>query len=158
LQQEGKIRFLGMSGTIPNIDSHIGMGVFDVFQIPYSALQREHESAIAQAAAAGAGIIVRGGAARGAPSGAERSAKRNPELADMWTKARMDDLLDHGQSRMEFVIRFTESHPDMDTNIVGTVNLEHLKSNLAAAAKGPLLPDLYAEAKRRLAEAGTAPV
>ena len=56
LQQEGKIRFLGMSGTIPNIDSHIGMGVFDVFQIPYSALQREHESAIAQAAAAGAGI------------------------------------------------------------------------------------------------------
>ncbi len=34
LQREGKIRFLGMSGTLPNIVDQIEMGVFDVFQIP----------------------------------------------------------------------------------------------------------------------------
>ena len=47
---------------------HIAMGVFDVFQIPYSAVQHEHEALISQAAAAGAGTLIRGGAARGAPA------------------------------------------------------------------------------------------
>ena len=44
------------------------MGVFDVFQIPYSAVQREHEDLITAAAQAGAGTLIRGGAARGAPA------------------------------------------------------------------------------------------
>ena len=35
LRDEGKVRFLGMSGTLPNIREQIEMGVFDEFQIPY---------------------------------------------------------------------------------------------------------------------------
>ena len=157
LRDQGKIRFLGMSGTIPNLADHIEMGAFDAFQIPYSASQREHEELIARAADAGAGVIIRGGAARGAPSGESRVAGRNPELLDVWERAQMDELLDEGQTRMEFVIRFTETHPAMHTNIVGTINPAHLESNLAAAAKGPLPADVYDEAKRRLAGAGTSP-
>ena len=65
LRDEGKVRFLGMSGIVPNLSDHIEMGVFDVFQIPYSALQREHEELIARAAQTGAGVLVRGGVARG---------------------------------------------------------------------------------------------
>src|SRR5262249_57405356 len=65
LQRAGKIRFLGCSSILPNIVDHIAMGVFDVFQIPYSALQPEHEAAIAAAAKTGAGIVIRGGVARG---------------------------------------------------------------------------------------------
>src|SRR5580698_8818954 len=68
LRDEGKVRFIGMSGTLPNLTDHIAMGVFDVFQIPYSALQREHEDLITAAAGAGAGTLIRGGAARGAPA------------------------------------------------------------------------------------------
>ena len=34
LKDEGKIRFIGMSGTLPNLTDHIAMGVFDEFQIP----------------------------------------------------------------------------------------------------------------------------
>ena len=60
LQQQGKIRFIGMSSTLPHLLDHIQMGIFDAFQIPYSALQREHEEVITQAAHAGAGIIIRG--------------------------------------------------------------------------------------------------
>src|SRR5215216_353593 len=59
LQREGKVRFIGVSGTLPNLDEQIAMAVFDAFQIPYSALQREHEEVIGRASAAGAGIIVR---------------------------------------------------------------------------------------------------
>jgi hypothetical protein len=45
----------------------------------------------------------------------------------------------------------------MDTNIVGTVNPTHLQDNLHALQQGPLPPDLYAEAKRRLAAVGLVP-
>ena len=44
------------------------MGVFDVFQIPYSALERDHEDVMTKAAAAGSGIVIRGGAAKAAPA------------------------------------------------------------------------------------------
>ena len=53
-------------GHPADLPDHIAMGVFDVFQIPYSAVQREHEDLITAAAAAGAGTLIRGGAARGA--------------------------------------------------------------------------------------------
>ena len=66
LQAEGKVRFIGMSGILPNLPDHLAMGVFDVFQIPYSAVQRDHEELITEAADAGAGTFIRGGAARGA--------------------------------------------------------------------------------------------
>jgi aryl-alcohol dehydrogenase-like predicted oxidoreductase len=152
LKREGKVRFIGMSSTLPNIEDHIDMGVFDAFQIPYSALQREHEDVITRAARAGAGIIIRGGVARGGPA----EDKQRDDALDLWQKAQLDDLLD-GMSRMEFMLRFTLSHPDLHTTIVGTINPQHLQDNLNAAQKGPLPPDLYEEAKRRLAAAGSAP-
>ena len=50
----------------------------------------------------------------------------------------------------EFLLRFTLSHPDPSTAIVRTSRLEHLRANLAIAAKGPLPADLYEDAKQRL--------
>jgi len=161
LRDEGKIRFLGMSGTLPNINDHIEMGVFDAFQIPYSALEREHESIITDAAEAGSGTIIRGGVARGAPDKPLPDAADLPEQwrqmmqqmaeqrRERWEKADLDDLLD-GASRSEFMLRFTISHPQMHTTIVGTANPDHLAANVAAAGKGELPADVYEEAKRRL--------
>ena len=117
LQAAGKVRFIGMSGTFPNLRDHIAIGVFDVFQIPYSAVEREHEDAISEAAEAGAGIVVRGGAAKGAPSGGKQAGLQ----WDRWQRAQLDDLLD-GMTPVAFVLRFTFSHPHMHTTIVGTVN------------------------------------
>ena len=53
-------------------------------------------------------------------------------------------------SRLEFVLRFTLSHPDLSSTIVGTSSLEHLRSNLEIAEKGPLSAELYEEARQRL--------
>ena len=53
-------------------------------------------------------------------------------------------------SRHEFVLRFTISNPGLSSTIVGTSRIEHLQSNLAIAAKGPLPAELYDEARRRL--------
>jgi aryl-alcohol dehydrogenase-like predicted oxidoreductase len=150
LKQQGKLRFIGMSGTIPNLEEQIAMGVFDVFQIPYSALQREHEDLIKKASEAGAGIVVRGGAARGGP------AKEGGDAWELWQEARLDELLG-GMSRMEFILRFTYSLPDLDTTIVGTLDMDHLRDNLQALEQGPLDPATYEEAKRRLDAVGSRP-
>jgi aryl-alcohol dehydrogenase-like predicted oxidoreductase len=152
LKRAGKVRFIGMSGTFPHLQDHIAMGVFDVFQIPYSAVEREHETAITAASTSGAGIVIRGGAAKGALS----PEKRTGLQWNRWRQASLDDLL-QGMTPVEFILRFTFSHPDMDTTIVGTVNPVHLEDNLAALRKGPLPPDFYAEAKRRLTVAGLKP-
>ena len=160
LKREGKVRFVGVSGTLPNLVEQIALGVFDAFQIPYSALQREHEEIIARAAAAGAGIIIRGGASRGLPSDWEQRRyymQPGTTARDRWEAARLDELLD-GLSRMEFTLRFTLSNPDLDTTIVGTRDVGHLRDNLAAAVKGPLPQAVVDEAKRRLAAAGSRPI
>jgi aryl-alcohol dehydrogenase-like predicted oxidoreductase len=152
LKQAGKVRFIGMSGTLPHLKDHIAMGVFDVFQIPYSAMEREHETAIAAASAAGAGIVIRGGAAKGAPS----EGKQRGLQWERWQRAKLDNLLGD-MTAMEFILRFTFANPDLDTTIVGTTSPIHLRDNVAMLQKGPLPAELYAEAKRRLAEAGSAP-
>lgn len=158
LRDQGKIRFLGMSGTLPNLTDHIDMGVFDAFQIPYSALEREHEQAVSAAAEAGAGTIIRGGVARGIPAASDAAIERLPEAfrtpmrerRDRFDSAGLDDLLG-GMSRMEFMLRFTISHPGMHTTIVGTSSAAHLADNVAAASNGPLPADVYESARQRLA-------
>jgi aryl-alcohol dehydrogenase-like predicted oxidoreductase len=159
LRDEGKVRFVGVSAVLPTIEEEIDMGVFDAFQIPYSALQREHEDVITQASESGAGVVVRGGVARGAPddwSGRPYYMVPSETLRSRWEAAALDDLLD-GMSRTAFMLRFTLSHPDLDTTIVGTRSIEHLRENLAAAASGPLPADVLAEAKTRLTAAGATP-
>jgi len=162
IKQEGKARFIGMSSTLPNMEDHLAMGVFDAYQVPYSAVDRAHEAIIARASAAGAGIIVRGGVARGGPSdwALERpydwNFRSRGKWQGIWEAAKLDELL-NGMTPMEFILRFTLSNPDLDTTIVGTSNLEHLRANIEAAEKGPLPADVVEEAKRRLDAAGSSP-
>jgi aryl-alcohol dehydrogenase-like predicted oxidoreductase len=155
LRDEGKIRFIGMSGILPHLPDHIAMGVLDVFQIPYSALQREHENLITAAVDAGAGTLIRGGAARGAPA-EDKDWRQGPlglaegEGQRRWESSGVEDLLGE-MGRLEFVLRFTLSHPGLSSTIVGTSKLEHLQANVTFAEKGPLPAELYEEAKGRLA-------
>jgi aryl-alcohol dehydrogenase-like predicted oxidoreductase len=153
LKAAGAIRFLGASSVSPHLSTFIDWGVFDVFQIPYSALERRHENLITKAAEQGAGIIIRGGVAKGEPGAGLGNANR----WDIYERAGLDELREAGESRTAFLLRFTLSHPHCHTTIVGTQNPRHLQENIAVAAKGPLAADVYAEAKRRLDAAGESP-
>jgi aryl-alcohol dehydrogenase-like predicted oxidoreductase len=160
LRDEGKVRFIGMSGTLPNLTDHIDMDVFEVFQIPYSALQPEHEALITAAAGKGAGTLIRGGAARGAPADDKDWTQGPLGLAEgvgqrRWESSGVEELLGD-MSRFEFVLRFTLSHPGLSSTIVGTASVAHLHSNVAIAEKGPLPAELYEAAKRRLQAANGA--
>lgn len=150
LQQHGKIRFLGSSSILPTLADHVAMDVFDEFQIPYSALSREHEIWISRVSEAGLGTVIRGGIAKGQPG-------KGKGVDDTWLKfdeAGLDSLLEVGESRTAFMLRFTLTHPGLHTTIVGTKDPIHLNQNIIAASRGPLSADTYDEAKRRLDEVG----
>ncbi len=156
MRDEGKVRFVGVSGTLPNLPEQIESGVFDAFQIPYSALQREHEDVIQMAADNNMGAIIRGGVARGAPTDWDNRSYymiSSDVMKQRWDNADLDAVLD-GMPRVEFMLRFTLSHPGLSTTIVGTSNPDHLKNNVENAIKGPLPAGVVAEAKRRLNDAG----
>ena len=153
LRDAGVVKRIGCSSTSPHLATYIDWGVFDVFQIPYSALERRHENLITSAAEAGAGIIIRGGVARGEPG----SGLGNTDRWAIYEKANLDDLREEGESRTAFLLRFTLSHPHCHTTIVGTLNPDHLRENVAIAERGPLPADVYAEAKDRLDAAGERP-
>jgi aryl-alcohol dehydrogenase-like predicted oxidoreductase len=151
----GLVRFVGISGQLPDLRDHLAMGVFDAFQIPYSAVERDHEDVLADAARSGAATIVRGAVARGTRS--EREDRSPDTLRGVvqeglrrWDDHDVDELLD-GQSATAFLLRFTISNPDAQCAIVGTADPSHLAENVAAAARGPLPPDVYDDARRRLA-------
>ncbi|MCE0484543.1 MAG: aldo/keto reductase [Methylacidiphilales bacterium] len=152
VKKAGKVRHVAISSTLPHLPIFLKWGVFETFQIPYSALERAHEEVLSQVARAGAGVIVRGGVARGEPgSGLGDGGRWNA-----FEQARLDELCAPGESRTTFLMRFTISHPDMHTTIVGTKNPGHLAENVKAAQAGPLPADVYAEAKKRLTAVGQA--
>ena len=161
MRQEGKVRWLGISTTLPHLPTFLSWGIFDTFQIPYSALERDHENWITKSAQAGVGIIVRGGVAQGDPSaGPTATTTFGGGSEDKWRKfkeANLDDLLDENETRTSLILRYTLSHPNADTNIVGTSNPDHLKENLAAIDKGVLPEEIYSDMKIRLEAVGLKP-
>ncbi|MGH7869740.1 MAG: aldo/keto reductase, partial [Candidatus Dormibacteraceae bacterium] len=98
--------------------------------------------------------LIRGGAARGGPA-EDKSWRQGPlglnpgEGQRRWESSGVEDLVGD-MTRVEFVLRFTLSHPALSSTIVGTSNPGHLRANLAVAAKGPLPADLYEQAKKTL--------
>jgi aryl-alcohol dehydrogenase-like predicted oxidoreductase len=150
-RDQGLVRFIGSSSSLPHLSGLIDLGVFETFQIPYSCLAPQHDKLIQRAAATGAGIILRGGIAQGGPD----AEIQRPALNDVWTKAQLDEILPAGMNRAELILRYTLSHPGCHTAIVGTCNPQHFQANLAAASRGPLAVELYDEVQRRVSQALT---
>lgn len=148
-RDQGMIRFIGSSSSLPKLPAMIELGVFDTFQIPYSCLAPQHHDLITKAAETGAGIIIRGGVAQGGPD----AEIQREALNTVWLNAKLDEVLPEGMSRAELILRYTLSHPGCHTTIVGTCNADHLAENLASAEAGPLPTELYNEIAFRVAAA-----
>ncbi len=133
LKTSGATRFIGCSSTSPHLKTYIDWGVFDAFQIPYSALERKHENRITEAGKSGAGVIIRGGVARGEPG--EGLGKSNKW--ETFQNAGLKELLDEGETPTSFLLRFILSHLHCHTTIVGTLNPDHLKENVARSRERP---------------------
>jgi aryl-alcohol dehydrogenase-like predicted oxidoreductase len=161
IKDEGKVRFIGISSTLPNVEEHLALDVFDCFQVPYSAFQPEYEQVISRAAATGGGVIVRGGVAQGLVAiAADQAPPHRQDQArvqnDWWDRAGLDELRGE-EPRAAFLLRFTLGHPEVNSVIVGTADPAHLAANIEAASRGPLPSAVREEAGRRLTAARTSP-
>ena len=150
LKAQGKIRAMGVSTSLPHVDEFLEMGVFETFQIPYSALEPEHDEVLRRVAEAGAGVIIRGGVAKGSPVAEAGDSRTFARTRPRWDKSQLGALAPDIDP-MELILRFTLSHPAANTVIVGTQSLEHMSANMEAAAKGPLDPALVEEIRSRTA-------
>lgn len=146
MRSQGHVRWIGVSSTLPHLTTFLEWGVFDVFQIPYSLLETEHEEAITQVARANAGTIIRGGVALGEPG----HGTSTDEAWESVQNGLLDDLTAPGESRTALMLRLTLAHPSLHSTIVGTTNPDHLDENVKAALAGPLSEDVVNEARSRL--------
>lgn len=147
IQSQGLTRFIGISTRLPHLPEFIEMGVFDVFQIPCSPLDPSHSDWVTAAGEAGAGVVVRGGVARGGPDADVQSQV----AMKMWDAARLDELLGD-MTAAEMLLRYTLGHPHCHTTIVGTLNADHLAANVAASNRGALPKELHEEIRRRVTD------
>ena len=158
-KQQGKVRQLGISGRLPKLAEFIDVDYFSVVQVPYSALQRNNEDAIAALRNSGKAVVCRGVTGRGASAkdwATRPIGTADGEARDIWERAKLDELLG-GMSRIEFMIRFVLSNASVDVALVATTDESHLIANIDYAARGPLDAKRMEEAKRRLAAAGSQP-
>jgi len=146
---QGIVNFIGVSSSLPHLPAMIELGVFDTFQMPYSCLAPQHEEWIKRAADSGAGVIIRGGIAHGGPDAVIQREKLN----DVWSLAKLDEILPEGMKRAELILRYTLSHVDAHTIIVGTADQQHFAENVAAVANGPLSDELRNEIANRIRQA-----
>lgn len=119
----------------------------EVIQLVYGAMTRLSENMIAKAHEEnGTGIIARG------------VLKRYDAFYDArWEDSHLDELLEEGETRNDFLIRYVLTHPAITAGVTGTRGTIHLAENVRAAERGPLSPEIYAEAKRRLTYVGCIP-
>jgi aryl-alcohol dehydrogenase-like predicted oxidoreductase len=146
LKRSGKVRFIGVSTSLPNVEKLAEWGVFDTFQLPYSLLAPQHEKWVLALGETGVGVIIRGGIAQGGPD----AEIQRPALNEVWDRARLDDFVDGSTTRAELILRYTISNPHCHSTIVGTCNPMHLRENIAAVTKGPLDRDLYKRLRDRV--------
>ncbi len=112
---------------------------FEAVQLIYGALTRLNEQVIDAAADMGMGVICRG------------VVKKYFDTYDrLYEEAKLTELCEPGEDKVSFLIRFALTHTNISTIIIGTKDEGHLLGNIQAANKGPLSPEVYAEAKKRL--------
>ena len=116
----------------------------EVVQLVYGGLTRMSENVIQKAYDDyKTGIVARG------------IIKKYDDRYDARFEAsKISELFDEGETRNEFLMRYALTHPAIASLVIGTKNIHHLVDNVKTAAKGPLSPEVYAEAKKRLDFAG----
>lgn len=166
LRRQGKVRFLGITGTGDTSALHevIDAGVFDSAQVVYNMLNPSAGTALPpnypaqdyarlfdHTKAAGVGVIGIRVLAGGALSGsAMRHAVASPPPApigsassyegDLRRAQRLAPLVEEGfaASLAEAATRFCIGHPAMGTILVGMATPQEFEDALAAVLKGPL--------------------
>lgn len=164
LKARGLVLALGVNSFDPTVVEHvIGLPDFDVVMVDYNVLRPEREPLIAQAAAAGKGVLAGMALAMG-HTGLQVAKLRRPR--DFWYAAR--GLLRHRRevqtgaafgflNRLpditgpQAALAYVLANPGVACAVIGTTRLAHLQENLAASGM-TLQPSAMAAIRSRQAE------
>ncbi len=135
-QEQGKVRYVGLSADGDVAWQAVRMGCFDTLQITYNALEQEPAALIAAARAQGMGIIIKTPVASAVYVG----PRPEGDGAVAWERAQavLGARILGGVPPVEAALRWLLAQPLVDTAIVGTTSLEHLDANLDAVERGPM--------------------
>jgi len=166
LKRAGKIRAFGISVNRwepQNVLRVLETGIVDAVQVVYNVFDQAPEDVLLPACQRlGIAVIARVPFDEGSLTGTLSINSRWPEgdwrntyfapshlletLPRVEAVAR--DAASLGMSLPELALRFIVSHPAVSTTIPGMRRVSHVDANVAAAARGPLAPDVIAQLRR----------
>ncbi len=137
----GKVRYTGYSGDDDDALQAISMGVFDALQVTFNIISQQALDEVLPAAhRAGMGVVAKRPIAN-----ARLLQPDSPQFhgGPHWDPVRQL-LNDEGawDDPLECALRFTLSHPVIDSAIIGTTKAGHARENAGRAAADALSPEL----------------
>jgi len=144
-KEAGKTRFFGYSGDNEPARWAVDSGLFDVLETSYNVVDQKARNGLLQAAdEKGMGIIAKRPIAN-AVWGAPEVPRPYPRIQDYGEEyfRRAQEMLALGSvpgapdDRILLALGFTFARPEVDVAIVGTLNPDHMASNLELAERGP---------------------
>ena len=155
----GKTRFIGYSGDNEPAMWAVESGLFDTLQTSFNLTdQRPRLGLLKAAKRQDMGVIIKRPIANGAWGSAANptaNLRWGPDYGDVyWRRGRamtgMGPIENAPQDRIAMSLGFLFGHPEVDTAIVGTRNVSHLKSNIALVEASVSVPEsVTAELYRR---------
>lgn len=143
VKEEGKIKVAAYSGENEHLSYAVESGRFGSIQTSINiADQRNLDSLLPRAKVKGLGVIAKRPAANTAWRYKEIPIGTYAE--EYWHRLQRMNLR-HDFDLQEIALRFAAFTWGVDSVIVGTKNIKHLKENVKLIEKGPLSYDLYYE-------------
>ena len=147
-KEAGKTRFAGYSGDNEAGVWAVESGLFDTLQTSLSLVDQSSRVRLLKPAAAnGMGVIIKRPIGN-VTWGAEQSTPTAPPeyIVRARAMARPGPIAGAQSDPVPLTLGFVFAHPEVDTAIVGTRNLSHLRSNIAMVERGVSLPTETVEA------------
>lgn len=155
-REQGKVRFIGMTGSVEAAVEAVTAGEYDTVQVSYNMAEREAERELFPLVRKhGVGVIIKDGLARGVLT-PKVSALPDDKRSDIARAARLEKeclTTDRHPSAFpktlaDLALRFVLSNDAVTTIIAGTRKVEHLIENVAASDGRLLTPQQIEKAIR----------
>ncbi len=148
--EAGKVRIAGYSGENNELSFSIHSGKFGAVETSINIFdQRNLDYNLIEAKRRGIGVVAKRPVGNIPWQFKDRPFGKYAE--EYWLRMKKMNL-DYGENWLDAALRFTAFTEGVDTLIVGTSNIEHLKNNLRILNSGPLPEEIYSSIRNAFKE------
>lgn len=143
----GKTRFVGYSGDNEAATWAVESGIFQTLQTSFSLVdQKARDGLFAAAEAKGMGVIIKRPIGNGVWGRAVAPSTYAHEYHQRYRAMTAKGPIEGEFEPIRMAMGFTFAHPEVDTAIIGTTNLRHLRANAAMLDEGLSVSEAAMEA------------